>query len=269
MSDFLATMADVSRLRAHAARDTAALLEARATEAPAPVPFDLSGSGFDVIAEAKLASPSLGPLAEGGVDQVVSLVTGYAASGAAAISVLTEETRFAGSLAHLEAAAAAVGQPVMRKDFLVDPVQVVEARACGASGVLLIARMLPGGLLAEMTDLALGLGMFVLVEVFDTPDLDVAGQVFDRSVLVGVNCRDLTTLEVDRGRLDALVPELPDHLPAVAESGMVSPDDVARVAALGYRAALIGSSLVSDGDPARKLKRFIAAGRNALTGVRP
>lgn len=264
MSNFLAAMTEAAELRAGEAREAVATLETRAAAASPPVPLDLSGPGFDIIAEAKLASPSEGSLAEGGAERVVSLVTAYASSGAAAISVLTEETRFAGSMAHLEAAAAAVPVPVMRKDFLVDPAQVTESRAAGASGVLLIARILPGALLSEMTDLAIELGMFVLVEVFDRSDLVAAAEIFDRPVLVGVNSRDLTTLEVDRNRLNALAPHLPDHLPAVAESGMSTPDDVAHVAALGYRAALIGSSLVSDPDPAGKLERLIGAGRGDL-----
>lgn len=269
MSDFLVSMAEAAEVRAGLAREAVAILETRAATAAPPLRLDLSARGFDVIAEAKLASPSEGPLAEGGVERVVSLVSDYAASGAAAISVLTEETRFAGSMDHLEAAAAAVPLPVMRKDFLVDPVQVIEARAAGASGVLLIARMVPGAVLREMTDLALEMGMFVLVEVFDRSDLETAMEVFDRPVLVGVNCRDLTTLQVDRDRFEALAPHLPGHLPAVAESGMTTPDDIAHVAGLGYRAALIGSSLVADSDPARRLERLIAVGRSALTGIRP
>jgi indole-3-glycerol phosphate synthase len=164
---------------------------------------------------------------------------------------------------------AAVALPVMRKDFLVDPIQVLEARAAGASGVLVIARLLPGGLLLEMTEQALDLGMFVLVEVFDRSDLETAAQVFDRDVLIGVNCRDLATLAVDLERFDTLAPHLPVHLPAVAESGVSSESEVADVVALGYRLALIGSALVIDAEPGVKLQSLLESARSALSAVRP
>jgi indole-3-glycerol phosphate synthase len=193
---------------------------------------------------------------------LVDLAMAYGQGGAAAISVLTETTRFRGSLADLTAVADAVAAPVMRKDFLVDPIQVFEARAAGASGILLIARMLPGELLVEMTDLTLDLGMFALVEVFDRSDLETAARVFDRDVLVGVNSRDLSSLEVDMSRFENMAPHLPDHLPAVAESGLTTEDDVASVAGLGYRMALVGSSLVRSTDPASTLRALIEAGRS-------
>lgn len=270
MSDFLTEMSQASLLRARATRESAdaALLQSRAASAPPPVPLRPDPSGFDVIAEAKLASPSEGRLVEDGSGRTMfSLAGSYAKSGAIAVSVLTEPDRFAGSLEDLEEVANAVEVPVMRKDFLVDPIQVVEARAAGASGVLLIARMLPGDALEEMTDLAISHGMFALVEVFDRADLEKAVTVFDRDVLVGVNCRDLATLGIDRSRFETLAPHLPDHLPAVAESGMTAPEHVGSVAALGYRMALVGSTLVSDLDPGAKLDRFLSAGREALAGV--
>lgn len=270
MSDFLAEMsqASVRRARATNERTDVAHLQTRAAAAPSPLPLRLDADGFDVIAEAKLASPSEGRLVrEGSGHTVVSLAGSYVTNGAAAVSVLTEPDRFAGSLEDLEKVAHEVDVPVMRKDFLVDPIQIVEARAAGASGVLLIARMLPGDTLEEMTDLAISHGMFVLVEVFDRPDLEKAAAVFDRDVLVGVNCRDLATLGIDRSRFETLAPHLPDHLPAVAESGMTVPEHVASVAALGYRMALVGSALVSDPDPGLRLGRFLTAGREALSGV--
>lgn len=270
MSDFLTEMSQASLLRARAAREGVGVsrLQSRAASAASPLPVSLDAGGFDVIAEAKLASPSEGRLVlEGSGHTVVSLARSYVSNGAAAVSVLTEPDRFAGSLGDLEEVAGEVDVPVMRKDFLVDPIQVVEARAAGASGVLLIARMLPGDTLEEMTDLAISYGMFVLVEVFDRPDLEKAAAVFDRDVLVGVNCRDLATLGVDRSRFETLAPHLPDHLPAVAESGMTAPDHVASVAALGYRMALVGSTLVSDPDPGARLGRFLSAGREAPSGV--
>lgn len=270
MSDFLTEMSQASFLRARVTRESAdgALLQSQAASASPPRPLRLDASGFDVIAEAKLASPSQGRLVDDeSVRTVVSLAGSYVSNGAAAVSVLTEPDRFAGSLEHLAEAAEGVAAPVMRKDFLVDPLQVLEARAAGASGVLLIARMLPGKALMEMTDLAISHGMFVLVEVFDRSDLEKAATVFDRDVLVGVNCRDLADLGIDRSRFEALAPHLPDHLPAVAESGMTAPEHVASVAALGYRMALVGSTLVSDPDPGAKLGRFLSAGREALSGV--
>lgn len=267
MSDFLGEMSDVSAVRARSARARADDVRARIADARPPLPLILSPHGFDVIAEAKLASPAEGSLDDGGADRVVELARAYAASGAAALSVLTEESRFAGSLDHLESVASVVDVPVMRKDFLVDPIQVEEARAAGASGVLLIARLLPEALLAEMTDLTLGLGMFALIEVFDRSDLETAAGVFDRDVLVGVNCRDLSNLGVDPGRFDSLAAHLPRDVPAVAESGIETAPDAAAVARLGYRLALVGTALVRSADPVSTLEEMIAAGRSALTGA--
>lgn len=242
-------------------------LDSRVASAPPPRALELSHDGFDVLAEAKLASPAEGALTEGGTDRVLELARAYARAGAVAISVLTEETRFAGSMEHLQLVSNQVDVPVMRKDFLVAPVQVREARAAGASGVLLIARLLPVALLEEMTDLTLEMGMFALVEIFDLADLDKAAAVFDRDVLVGVNCRDLSTLEVEFGRFEELAPRLPGHLPAVAESGIKSASDVEIVADLGYRVALVGSSLVGHPSPARILDRLIRAGKARLAGA--
>jgi len=271
VSDFLQEMAESSIARARAAKEkrTVTGLDSRVSSAQPPVPLPFSDAGFDVIAEAKLASPAEGKLVRGpaSVDRVVALAETYAANRAAAISVLTEPTRFFGHLEHLEAVCDAVSLPVMRKDFLVDPIQVLEARAAGTSGVLLIARMLPGDLLEEMTDQALDLGMFVLVEVFDRSDLETAVRVFDREVLVGVNCRDLATLGIDLSRFESLAPHLPDYLPAVAESGITTLEDVTSVADLGYSMALVGSSLVSRDDPGAALTGLITAGRDRVSGV--
>lgn len=271
MSDFLAAMAASSRLRADAVRDRLSETEltSRVSAARPPLPLELSDEGFDLIAEAKLASPSEGRLVSGGDDTttVVDLASALAASGAAAISILTEPSRFDGNIGHLEMAGSELGLPVMRKDFLVDPVQILESRAAGASGVLLIARLTEASVLVEMTDLALSLGMFVLVEVFEEPDLDVASTVFDREVLVGVNARDLATLDVDADRHRRLSSLLPDHLPLVAESGVLDGSDAADVARMGYRLALVGSSLVSSPDPPRMASEMILSGRGAV-GVR-
>jgi len=205
------------------------------------------------------------------VDPVRRLAA-YAGSGAAACSILTEPERFGGELGHLRAAAGALrplGVPAMRKDFLVDPYQVLEARAHGASGVLLIVRMLPRDRLIEMLDCAAEQRLFVLLEAFDAADLDAAAEIAggrrarDECVLMGLNCRDLDTLEIDPARFDSLRERLPADWPPVAESGIQSPDDAARVAALGYRLALVGTSLMRRPDPALAVEELLAAGRRA------
>ncbi len=268
MPDFLTAMAESSSLRARAtkARSSVTGLTTRALSARPTYQLELSDTGFDLIAEAKLASPATGTLIAGGdpQDRVVGLASLYQDAGAAAVSVITEPSKFDGHLDHLEAAANVVDVPVMRKDFLVDPVQVVEARAAGASGVLIIARMVNTAALVEMTDAALGFGMFVLVELFEEADLDSASVVLDSdNVLVGVNTRDLTTLEVDSERMAKFAPLLPDHLPRVAESGVLSAEDAVSVATLGYRLALVGTGLVTTDAPGESTRRLISAGRTA------
>ncbi len=265
MSDFLASMAASSRIRAQEVRESPgeAELTSRVSSARPAIQLELSDDGFDLIAEPKLSSPSEGRLSTQGDDggTVVRLASEFEDAGAAALSVLTEPSRFAGDFAHLPSVAAVAGIPVMRKDFLVDPIQVLEARAAGASGVLLIARMVGSGLLVEMTDLALDLGMFVLVELFDEADLDAASHVFDREVLVGVNARDLSTLQVDSDRHSRMAGLLPANLTLVAESGIFDADDAGRVAGLGYRLGLVGTSLVSTPHPGELAAAMIVAGR--------
>jgi indole-3-glycerol phosphate synthase len=271
MSDFLTAMAAASRLRAEAVRREPgeAELTSRASSGRPALGLEVADEGFDLIAEAKLASPSEGRLTADGDDArtVLDLSTDLEGAGAAALSVLTEPARFAGDIAHLETVAGVARIPVMRKDFLVDPIQVLEARAAGASGVLLIARIVDPALLVEMTDLAIELGMFALVELFDEADIRPASRVFDREILVGVNARDLTSLQVDRQRHGVMAGTLPGHLPLVAESGIFDAEDARRVAALGYRLALVGTSLVSSPDPGELASEMIAAGRSAV-GVR-
>ncbi|MFQ5523134.1 MAG: indole-3-glycerol-phosphate synthase [Acidimicrobiia bacterium] len=266
MSDFLAAMASSSRDRATEARSRRAELETRARSAPPPRPLDVDGSGFDLIAEPKPASPSEGVFLDGSdpAQAVLDLSRGFATAGAVAISVLTEPTQFGGSLNHLEAVALEVGLPVMRKDFLTDPLQVLEARAAGASGVLVLARLCTRSLLDEMVGLARALGMFVVVEVFDEADLEEASVVFDQEILIGVNTRDLATLEVDQTRLSSLAPIIPAHLPAVAESGITLPEHAAEAARLGYRMMLVGTGLVTSHDPSAAARDLLAAGRSLL-----
>jgi len=262
MSDFLQAMAAASAERASRVDP-----KHFASNAPAPVPLSLDR--FDVIAEIKDRSPAEGDLAAPGSDRA-SRARHYVAGGAAAISVLTEPTRFAGSLEHLaEVVAAVPGTPVMRKDFLVDPVQVDEARAAGASGVLLIVTMLDDGSLCSMLDATLGHGMFVLLEGFDVHDLrrmwallemDRYRQAADAGqLLVGINTRNLRTLEVNNSRLAEFAAVLPAAR-CVAESGLRTAADAARVAALGYRLGLVGTALMRSDDPAALVAGMRAAG---------
>ena len=269
MPSFLERMADSSRARAKAARarEGFAALERRAASAPAPLSLRLGR--FDLIAELKLRSPAMGALADGRFDAGRQLKA-YAAGGAAAVSVLTEPDEFKGDLAQLAAAAESLrplGCPVMRKDFLVDPVQILEARAAGASGALLIAAMLTDAGLDEMLAAAAAQGLFVLLEAFDTADLDRIARLrlpTDRiAVLVGINSRDLRTLAVDFARFAALASQIRHDVPAVAESGISGESDIEAVASRGYRLALVGSALMRDGDPRRSVEAFIAAGRAA------
>ena len=272
MSAFLDEMAAGSRARvseAVAARSLAEL-ESAARATPAPPPLRLDASGFDLIAELKLRSPAAGVLVPAGED-LAARVTGYARAGAAAVSVLTEPSRFDGTLAHLAAAAAALrprAMPAMRKDFLVDPYQVFEARAAGAGGVLVILRMLPKADTQALLECARSLGLFVLLEAFDTDDLAllhelVAAHRGPNVLLAGVNCRDLATLEVVPSRLLELSSLLPARVPRVAESGVNSTQDARAVAAAGYSLALVGSALMRGADSGALAASLIAAGRAA------
>lgn len=272
--DFLLEMARESRRRARrlATRVGHAELERRARAAPQPVPLCLAAHGFDLLAEVKFVSPAAGSLSSSSTAaEAARRARAYAAAGAAALSVLTEPTRFAGRLAHLAAAAHAVEVPVMRKDFLVDPLQVLEARAAGASGVLLILCLLEDGALDELLEAAQRSGLFVLLEAFDRADLERArGFLAGRGrphTLVGVNTRDLRTLQVDPTRLAALAPFLPARAPSVAESGIASPDDARVAAALGYRLALVGSALMQSPDPAASARALLEAGRRGAQGA--
>jgi indole-3-glycerol phosphate synthase len=205
----------------------------------------LRGPGSSVIAEVKRRSPSKGDLAE--IADPAGLARQYAAGGAAVISVLTEERRFSGSLDDLRAVRAAVDVPLLRKECMVEPYQVLEARAAGADLVLLIVAALDDDLLRRLHDQARELGMAVLVEVHDEPE--TARAVDLGAELVGVNARNLKTLDVDPDTFGRLAPLVPADRVLVAESGISSPDDVKRYVAEGARAVLVGEALVKDGDP--------------------
>lgn len=277
--DFLAGMAASSRARADSASAAlpAAELRARIADLPPAPKLRLSSQGFDLIAEMKLRSPAVGALRAAGEEDPARRARVYADAGAAAVSVLTEPSRFDGSLAHLEQAAAAIasaGVPAMRKDFLVDPYQVLEARAAGAGGVLLILRMLSRDALERLLDAALEQRLFVLLEAFDDADVEAAVALLeprrgtpsagDDPLLLGVNCRDLVTLQVVPGRLEAMADRLPAWIPRVAESGLATPADAARLAACGYDLALVGSALMTGGEPRQLAGAMLAAARGAL-----
>jgi len=251
---------DLDRRRAVASEADlhAALSDVDLARDPMPA---LRGPGSSVIAEVKRRSPSKGDLAE--IADPAVLARQYAAGGAAAISVLTEERRFGGSLDDLRAVRAAVDVPLLRKDFVVEPYQVLEARAAGADLVLLIVAALDDDdQLRRLHDLARELGMAVLVEVHD--EAETARAVDLGAELVGVNARDLKTLDVDADTFGRLAPLLSSTSGAtdsvlVAESGISSPVDVKRYVAEGARAVLVGEALVKDGDPEGAVR--------AMTGI--
>jgi indole-3-glycerol phosphate synthase len=276
-SDFLEQMAAGSRQRVDAAkrvRGESDLL-ARALASPQPPRLRRDPAGFDLIAEMKLRSPAVGQLKSADED-VGARVAAYARAGAAAVSVLTEPTRFDGSLEHLELATGVLTPlhvPAMRKDFLVDRYQAIEARVAGAGGVLVILRMLPREQLDALIEQAGKLGLFVLLEAFDESDIELMHDIVDRHVgkaelLAGVNCRDLTTLQVVPRRLDELAHLLPTRVPRVAESGVGSADDARRVATVGYELALVGSALMQGGDPGPLASAMLNAGRTARASAR-
>ncbi|HET9455194.1 MAG TPA: indole-3-glycerol phosphate synthase TrpC [Gemmatimonadaceae bacterium] len=213
------------------------------------------GDEVAVLAEVKRASPSKGAI-NPGLDAVAQ-ARAYQVGGALGISVLTEPAHFGGSNEDLEAIRTAVDIPVLKKDFHVHPVQLVEARALGASAVLLIARALAPAGLRDLAAEAEALGLEVLVEVRDEWELERALETAAR--LVGVNNRNLETLAIDVSSSDRLIPAIPADRVAIAESGMRTEADVARAAAAGADAVLVGSSLSAASDPAAAVR--------ALTGV--
>jgi indole-3-glycerol phosphate synthase len=219
-----------------------------------PMPH-FRAAGSSVIAEVKRKSPSKGALAD--IPDPAELAARYAAGGAGAISVLTEQRRFGGSLDDLYAVRAAVDIPVLRKDFVVDDYQLIEARAAGADLALLMCSALADDDLRRLYDLAGELGLTALVEVHDEDEAERA--VALGAELVGVNARNLKTLEVHQDTFGRLAPLIPDDRVKVAESGIFSADDVRRYVGEGARVVLVGEALVKDGDPEAAVR--------AMTGV--
>lgn len=223
------------------------------------------GDAVKVIAEVKRSSPSKGALAA--IADPAALAQDYEAGGAGVISVLTESRRFGGSLEDLAAVRAAVDIPVLRKDFVVSAYQVWEARAYGADLVLLIVAALEQEALVSLVERVHSLGMTALVEVHDVEE--VARAVDAGARVIGVNCRDLKTLEVDRTTFARVAPVIPNGIVKVAESGVRGPHDVLDFARAGAHAVLVGESLVIRGNPRAAVADLVAAGAHpALRKVR-
>jgi indole-3-glycerol phosphate synthase len=247
--------ADLAERQARVSLDDLKARAARARDAKDGVAA-LRGEGVTVICEVKRSSPSKGALAA--IADPAALAADYEAGGAAAISVLTEQRRFGGSLADLEAVRAAVDVPVLRKDFIVTAYQLWEARAYGADLALLIVSALDQPALVSLVERAESIGLTPLVEVHD--EEEVARAVDAGARIIGVNARNLKTLEVDRGTFARVAPEIPDHIVKVAESGVRGPHDLIAYANDGADAVLVGESLVTGKDPRGAVADLVAAG---------
>jgi indole-3-glycerol phosphate synthase len=226
----------------------------------APSPLDALGAlkadGVSVIAEVKRASPSKGAIAA--IDDPAALAGDYEAGGARVISVLTEQRRFGGSLDDLGAVRRAVQVPLLRKDFVVSSYQLWEARAHGADLALLIVAALEQTVLVSLIERALSIGLLPLVEVHTDEELDRAVEA--GATVIGVNARDLGTLEVDRAVFARLAPRIPDSVVKIAESGVRGPHDLLAYAAAGADAVLVGESLVTEKDPRAAVADLVTAG---------
>jgi indole-3-glycerol phosphate synthase len=257
----LGTICGESEARAIGLSARSAELERLAADAPvAPsLAAALRGAHVALIAEVKRRSPSKGSIAPdlGAGTQARA----YVAGGAAAISVLTEPAHFSGSLEDLEAVRVAVAVPALKKDFHVRPIQLVEARAAGASAALLIARALDPVRLREMMTTGRDLGLELLVEVRDEAELERALEL--GATMIGVNNRDLESLVIDPSTADRLMPRIPSGIVAIAESGMKSRADVERYAESGADAVLVGSSISAAADPIAATRSLAAVPRIA------
>jgi indole-3-glycerol phosphate synthase len=265
--DLLATIVAATRriTESRQEREPQAVLERRAAAAsPRGALFAerlRRPDGFNVIAECKRRSPSRGVLAA--EYDPVRIARAYADGGAAAISVLTEPTFFDGALAHLEAVRAAVDVPLLRKDFVVEPYQLFEARAAGADAILLIVAALEQPDLVALQHTAWALGLAALVEVHDRDELSRAIDAGAR--VIGVNNRNLRTLTVDVKASDDLAARMPEGTVAVSESGLQARADLERLAAAGYGAFLIGERFMTDPDPAAAIRLLIGTAAPAAS----
>jgi indole-3-glycerol phosphate synthase len=233
-------------------------LKAQAASRPEcrnPIPR-LKGEGVAVIAEVKRSSPSKGSLAP--IDDPAALAADYEAGGAAVISVLTEPRRFGGSLEDLAAVRRAVDVPVLRKDFIVSSYQLWEARVHGADLALLIVAALEQSALVSLVERAQSLGLTPLVECHTAEEV---GRAVDAgATVIGINVRDLRTLEVDRDVFARVAPHVPEQVVCIAESGVRGPHDVIEYARAGADAVLVGESLVTGRDPRSAVADLVAAG---------
>jgi len=255
----LSSILSFTRERVAALRPRARELERAAAAARSPVPFHaaLHGTSIGVIAEVKRRSPSAGDI-RGDLDPVTH-AQAYVAGGAVALSVLTDERHFGGSLEDLERVVQAVPVPALLKDFVLDEVQLLQARAVGASAVLLIARILEPAQLAALSRAARNMELGVLVEVHSPPELN--GALAAEPTAVGVNSRDLDTFAVNLGLLESLLPLVPRDVPAVAESGIETRADVTRIAAAGADLVLVGASVARAADPAAAVRALCGVPR--------
>lgn len=255
-----AIVAEVAQ-RAEALRARSRELEAQARDVPQPPGFAaaLRRPDVAVIAEVKRRSPS-----KGWINPSISAgeqATAYAAGEAAAISVLTEPEHFGGSVQDLLAVRGAVGVPVLKKDFHIDPVQLVEAKALGASAALLIVRALSPDQLVRMAEAAARLDLECLIEVRDDDELDRAMAI--SAAVIGVNSRNLETLAVEPGTADRLIRRIPKPVITVAESGVNGRQDVERAASAGADAVLVGSAVSVAQDPAAAVRELTGVRRSA------
>jgi indole-3-glycerol phosphate synthase len=225
---------------------------------PARLRIALEEPGIGVIAEFKRRSPSAGTIRENA--SVADVVGAYERGGASALSVLTEERNFAGSLEDLRRARAASDLPILRKDFIVDPYQLYEALLAGADAVLLIVAALDSGELAALHAEARALGLDVLTEVHDHAELDAALAV--HAEIIGINNRDLRDFTVDVERTSRLLGEIPAGVVVVSESGIAGPDQVSRLEQQGVHAVLVGEALMRADDPAGALATLLAGARS-------
>jgi indole-3-glycerol phosphate synthase len=258
-ADLLETIVAATRqiVKVRQAREPIGDLARRAERRPAP-PARLAqalseSSRLNIIAECKRRSPSRGVIRSS--YDAVTIAKGYASAGAAAISVLTEPTFFDGAVEHLDAVSRAVSVPLLRKDFIVSEYQLFEARAAGAAAILLIVAALSDAELRSLSTRAEALGLDALVEVHSAAELERAADAGAR--LVGVNNRNLRTLEVDVHASDTLIARMPAGALAVSESGLKTGADLQRLRALGYHAFLIGERFMSEEDPGAALRQLL------------
>lgn len=222
-------------------------------QAPAPIMPNFPKNQISVIAEVKRKSPSKGLLAE--IPEPAKLALHYQEAGAAAVSVLTERRRFNGSLADFDQVRSEIDLPMLRKDFMVDEYQFYEARAHGADLVLLIVAGLSKSQLIDYFALATDLGMKSLIEVHTNDELETAMEI--NPEIIGVNSRNLKTLDVDAATFKELIPRIPGHIIKVAESGISNRNDVLLVEAAGANVILVGEALVRAGDPVLSMRQLV------------